>query len=222
MDNKVKRRQELDLQIKNRKEKIKSAAIQCFKDHGIENTKISDIAKAAGVGEATIYRYFETKPRLVIDCAVDVWKTELELLLAEAELQCEKDADGFSKLSGIFEMIGSIYERKPILLSLLEQLDNFIIKEKIPEEELTQFESAISCTAAYALRVIREGREDGSIRSDFNESLFYMSAGHAVLSLSQRLLLRGNILISDRKEGHQAEIDFLINALLSFVKGTKK
>lgn len=80
MDAKAKRRLALDQQIKARKEDIIDATICEFIENGIDNSKISDIAKRAEVGTITVYRYFETKPKLVIECATKLWSREMEAL----------------------------------------------------------------------------------------------------------------------------------------------
>ena len=46
---------------KEKKEKILDAAIKVFSSQGRGNTKISDIAVAAGIGKGTIYEYFQSK-----------------------------------------------------------------------------------------------------------------------------------------------------------------
>ncbi|MCR8682296.1 TetR/AcrR family transcriptional regulator, partial [Enterococcus faecium] len=45
----------------SKREKIMLAAIDAFKEKGIEKTTISDIVKAAGVAQGTFYLYFPSK-----------------------------------------------------------------------------------------------------------------------------------------------------------------
>ncbi|GIN20858.1 TetR family transcriptional regulator [Siminovitchia fordii] len=47
--------------INNKEEKIIEAAIQVFKEKGIEKTKVSDIVKLAGIAQGTFYLYFPSK-----------------------------------------------------------------------------------------------------------------------------------------------------------------
>ncbi|MFG2886734.1 TetR/AcrR family transcriptional regulator [Streptomyces sp. NPDC048297] len=44
---------------------IEDAAAHLFDEHGFANTTIRDVARAAGVGERTLFRYFPTKESLV-------------------------------------------------------------------------------------------------------------------------------------------------------------
>ena len=44
-----------------KKQEILKAAMRVFANNGVVNTKMTDIAKAAGVGKGTIYEYFRSK-----------------------------------------------------------------------------------------------------------------------------------------------------------------
>ncbi|MBP3539223.1 MAG: helix-turn-helix transcriptional regulator, partial [Oscillospiraceae bacterium] len=43
---------------------VTEKAVECFVERGIENTRVSDIAKAAGLTERSVYRYFPKKSDL--------------------------------------------------------------------------------------------------------------------------------------------------------------
>ena len=48
---------------------VTEKALVCFIKNGITNTKVSEIAKAAGLTERSVYRYFPTKSDIVISAA---------------------------------------------------------------------------------------------------------------------------------------------------------
>lgn len=221
MNAKEKRRIELDLQIEGRKETIIGAAILEFIENGIDNSKISDIAKRAEVGTATVYRYFETKPKLVIECATKLWKGR-QNNLSSAFLPADfKAQNGFEQVKKILCSIGSLYEDSPDSLRLLEQFDNYIVKEQIPKEQLRQYESGIMSTRSLMLEAIKAGQADGSIRPDIDGLKFYTTASHAVVALIQKLLLRGDVLQSDHEVDVREQIALMIEMELYFIKGTE-
>ncbi|HEX6142863.1 MAG TPA: TetR/AcrR family transcriptional regulator [Geminicoccaceae bacterium] len=61
-----------------------STTLALFRSQALEDVSIDDIARAAGVGKATLYRYFETKEALVRACLDDVL-TRLNERLEAAE-----------------------------------------------------------------------------------------------------------------------------------------
>lgn len=48
-----------------RREQILSVALSLFYKNGYKNTKISDIAEAAGISKGLVYRYFESKAEIL-------------------------------------------------------------------------------------------------------------------------------------------------------------
>lgn len=51
----------------DKRQTIRSAAIQIFAERGFANTRTREIAAAAGVAEGTIYLYFDSKEELLLD-----------------------------------------------------------------------------------------------------------------------------------------------------------
>jgi AcrR family transcriptional regulator len=72
------------------KEKIKLAAMQCFKQYGLEKTTLDDIAKKVGLNKATFYYYYKNKEAIFLEVAVHEGQLFLEQLqqktLAKKEL----------------------------------------------------------------------------------------------------------------------------------------
>jgi AcrR family transcriptional regulator/predicted DNA-binding transcriptional regulator AlpA len=58
----------------DRKQQIMEKAVEVFARKGYHNTRISDIAKAAGVGHSTFYLYFPTKEAMFIECVDQVFQ----------------------------------------------------------------------------------------------------------------------------------------------------
>ena len=57
-----------------RSQKIIAAAMELFCEKGIEQTSVDEIAAHAGVGSATIYRYYDTKAGLAVEAGVAYWR----------------------------------------------------------------------------------------------------------------------------------------------------
>ena len=218
MDTKAERRLALDLQIEARKEAIVSAATYEFIENGIDNSKISDIAKRAEVGTITVYRYFENKPKLVIECATSLWKSEAEKLHPILFPENFPSQNGFGQVSHILGILASLYKYIPTMLRLLEQFDNYIVREQITKEQLTFYEAGIIQIRAEMLEAFRKGQMDGSIRGDVDALKIYATATHAIVSLSQKLLLRGEIIQSDLETDADLQLKLLADMVLNYIK----
>ncbi|MGP4106380.1 TetR family transcriptional regulator [Virgibacillus sp. L01] len=53
----------------NKKESIIQSAIEVFREKGVENTKVSDIVKGAGIAQGTFYLYFSSKLSVMLSIA---------------------------------------------------------------------------------------------------------------------------------------------------------
>ena len=49
-----------------RKEQLMKAGFKLFSENGIENVSLQKVADAADVGVATMYKYYQTKVKLVV------------------------------------------------------------------------------------------------------------------------------------------------------------
>ncbi len=64
--------------MENKKEKIIHAAIDVFREKGIEKTKVSDIVKQAGIAQGTFYIYFSSKLSIMPSIAQVMVEKELK------------------------------------------------------------------------------------------------------------------------------------------------
>ena len=63
-----------------RREKILTEAYRIFVEKKIEPVGLGEIAEAAGIGRATLFRYYSSKLELVIAVCTREWKAYLDAL----------------------------------------------------------------------------------------------------------------------------------------------
>lgn len=69
----------------DKRERIHRAAIEVFAKRGFFNARVSEVAKAAGVADGTIYLYFENKEDLLIQVFREGMRAFLDVLNEELE-----------------------------------------------------------------------------------------------------------------------------------------
>ncbi|MDX1584095.1 MAG: TetR/AcrR family transcriptional regulator [Thermoanaerobaculia bacterium] len=69
----------------DKRERIFRAAIEVFAQRGFFNARVSEVAKAAGVADGTIYLYFDGKEDLLVQVFRDGMRTFLDVLDRELE-----------------------------------------------------------------------------------------------------------------------------------------
>ena len=128
---------------------ILDAAADLLADGG-EPPSMNDVAAAAGVARATLYRYFPTRERLLQDLttsAIDVTATRL----AEADLDAVPVAEGIARVARVVATSGSKYA------ALVSQFG----RVNTGREEQQRIKPMIEA-------LLRRGIDDGTFRGDIS------------------------------------------------------
>lgn len=218
MDLKEKRKQEVESQKSQRKDEVVAAAIEVFKQKGIENAKMTDVAEAAQVGVASVYRYYKTKPELVIAAATLFWKQEIDAVYQQLANGNFVKASGLEQVRSILEVFIDLYHGHPEFLRFLHEFDSYVVKERIDLEKLSAYEASIINLKGHIVSAFRVGVADGSISSNIDFEVFYDTITHTLMSLCQKLLLRGEIISVDRAVSSETQIRMVIDMAVQYIE----
>lgn len=210
METKIKR-------IEKRKEEVILASIEIFKKHGIENSKMTDIADQADIGVASIYRYFSTKPELVIEAAIKIWEDVIDTFYKDFSTESYKSLNGIKSVETLLEVFLKLYKHHKDFMRFIEEFDHYITKEKISPDKLELYESAILNLKPLMLDALQKGKQDGSIIQHVDNHIFYMSITHTLLSLCQKLISRNTILNSDQDVEGEVQIKLIIEMAIQYL-----
>lgn len=215
---KEKRKAEINNLKEKRKEEVVVAAISIFKERGIDQTKMTDIAEKAEVGIASVYRYFQTKFDLVIAAATWLWQEEISALVNQFYYPEFEKLSGVQQVREVLNIFITIYLDYPQYMSFLEYFDNYIVKEEVLAEKLESYEQSIMDLKAGLFNAIERGKKDGSIKESLESNNFYITITHALMSLSQKLILRGTILKSDYEVQGEEQLRMLIEMAMDHIR----
>lgn len=218
MDLKQLRQLEMQKQKDDRREHIITCAIDVFLSKGIVETTMNDVALASQVGVATVFRYFETKRRLVIESAETLWASQQELFTESLPIG-SNDSNGLDKVMTLFGLFKETYRRKPEIFRFLEQFDSFVLHEVEDKGELTVYEQRILMLKQPFVQAMNQGFADGSIRSDLFIDEVYMTCTHMLMSLISKLVVRGSVLPSDLTVKPEVQIDLVFDMIRMYLGG---
>ena len=141
----------------DKRERILRAAIKVFARKGFYATRVSEIAKAAGVADGTIYLYFENKDAVL----VSIFEDRITKLLAFLRTESER-ADGFeAKLRTVVEVQLGLLEGQRDLAEVitvnLRQSSRLLKQYAAPL--FTEYLELIAS-------VIADGQREGVLRAD--------------------------------------------------------
>ncbi len=182
---------------KFRSDKILTAALRLFCEKGIEDTSVEDVARQAGVGPATIYRYFETKAELAIQSGIAYWKKVSGNYLEKLEDREYRESSGKEQIKRIFDILLLVFTEEFDFLKFLREFDVFVQKQQISYQRLAEYENTILNLKPYVVGALEKGLDDGSLKFSYGVDEIYFSVTHTVLSLMQKLAFGGKIVSSD-------------------------
>ncbi|MBN1104765.1 MAG: TetR/AcrR family transcriptional regulator [Deltaproteobacteria bacterium] len=164
-----------------RKEQILRAAEQVFAQKGFQEATVSDVARKAGLSDATIYEYFPSKEELLFSIPGQTARRSRESM--EHLLNHIRGAS--NKIRAIIYGYLWFYETHPdyaaVAMLVLKQNRNFLKTAAYEDvRELTRL----------ILRVIEEGIAGGEFRPDINPYV----VRSAILGAIEHLVIRGVLL----------------------------
>jgi len=177
---------------------LEAAKIE-FNINGITNSKISNIAKRANVGEASIYRYFTEKLYLVKFVAFDYWKEQREVFDKYKHDNIDNKLNGLEKIKAYLGLFIEMYYNHRGFLKFTEDLDSYLVPSKTTEDENEFFQHINYIKQTFA-EIFEEGIQDGSVKPELmaSDSLCFVS--QVMISTTQKIALRlGYNHISDDK-----------------------
>ncbi len=146
----------------DKRERILGAAVRVFAKKGFHATRVSEVAKAAGVADGTIYLYFKSKDELL----VSLFEDRVERLLRYLHEELPKSAGAPEKLKRIVELQLGLLEGERNLAEVV----TVILRQStklMKEYAAPKFMAYLDAIA----RVVAEGQASGELRGDLSPHL---------------------------------------------------
>ncbi|MFB0919785.1 MAG: helix-turn-helix domain-containing protein [Oscillospiraceae bacterium] len=170
---------------------VTEKALELFIKNGIDNTKVKDIAKSAGLTERSAYRYFDTKTDLVQAAAYLFWNKTLEEIRGRVEASRISEFSGIEQIRALLYQYSNLYfeNKQGVLFTLDAEMYLFSAgRSKTlnrPPEKFDTSESPL-------VLAIRKGLKDGSVSRDVNVKELYYNSYDSILGVMQKLALEAS------------------------------
>lgn len=140
----------------DRRKQILKAAVEVFAERGFHRTRVSDIAKRAGVAYGLIYHYFESKDEVLNSVFEENWAVFLKVL---RELEADPDRSAVDKLQAIAALLIDALRIAPTIIQVIIQeisrSDRFVQARKV-----SAFQDAFAVVHA----IIVAGQASGELK----------------------------------------------------------
>ena len=208
-------------EIKNaRIERILLSAFSLFSHSGIDAIAMTDIAKNAEIGVASLYRYFETKDEIAIRTAMWAWESQKKVMLPLIKDSGYEQKNGLNQLEEIFMLFCKLYQNEPDFFRYIYFFDAYVVCQKIEPERLIPYQQVIQSVQEIIEKAIHKGIEDGSISDRFREqeNQLYYSLMHTLFSTSQKLSLSSKMLKMDEENNAVQQLQLLGKIFLGGIR----
>src|SRR4030042_5453207 len=190
-------------QESEKKKKILMSAIKIIGDKGYQNATIAEIAKDAGIGDATIYEYFKNKEDILLSIPVEITKE----LIPQINDHMMGIKGAFNKLRKFIWWWLNYIEKNPVYGSI-------VLLELKTSKTYVSNEAYQAARNFYkiVLDIIKEGQEEGSIKKEIN---IYLARSICVGAI-EHIIIRW--LLKERKYSLTQYADELADLLVDSLK----
>ncbi|WP_139265539.1 TetR family transcriptional regulator [Bacillus sp. 166amftsu] len=186
----------------SKKEKIVYAAIECFREKGIEKTKISDIVKSAGIAQGTFYLYFSSKLSVVPAIA----EVMVEKMIRAVEEKTKNSSSFFETFSqivdAIFDFTKEHYEIQALIYLGLAST-----------EHIKKWESVYQPLYIWIKRFLEEAKEANVVRNSIHVERTSKLFIALVESAAEQIYLYDHVKEEEANLQKAEILDFLTHAL---------
>jgi TetR/AcrR family fatty acid metabolism transcriptional regulator len=148
--------------VGDKRDRILDAAVKVFARTGFHATRVSEVAKAAGVADGTIYLYFASKEELL----VSLFEDRVRKLLVHMTKELPKEKDAPARLRAIIDLqLGLLEEERELaeVITVILRQSTRVMKE-LAAPHFTAYLDAIA-------KVIAEGQAAGQFRADISPNI---------------------------------------------------
>jgi TetR/AcrR family fatty acid metabolism transcriptional regulator len=183
---------------------IQDAAIKVFATHGYHGSRVSDIAREAGIAYGLVYHYFKNKEEILATIFEERWSGFLEVVEAIAGGTTSTE----DRLVSVAALILNAYRVRPDWVKVLV----LEIQRSSRFAEPSQIEAVGRLFGAVA-QILRSGQERGEVRGELDPDVACY-----VLIGALDLVITSLVLGITRIEGDEAdEREFYLGAARTVV-----
>lgn len=186
----------------SKKEAIVEAAIQVFREKGIEKTTVSHIVKAAGIAQGTFYLYFPSKLALMPVIAEEMVEKTMEIV----QENVEEEASIQTKLT---QLVDAIF----LVAKDYNEIQALIYAGLASTEHLKEWETVYAPFYEWLSALLKEAVETDVVRQTMNIERTAKLVIGLVESAAEQVYLYDNTDEIEVKRQKDEVLSFVFHAL---------
>lgn len=165
-----------------RKLKIIDTDFNFFVEKKIESVSMGEIAEAAGMGRATLFRHYPSKLELVIAVCAAKWKAYFDELDEKRPISSISDIPAIDRFVFTLDSYIDMYHHHKDLLQYNDNFNYYVTHENASEEQLEVFRLSLGSANTRFHLMYEKAKEDKSFRTDIPEDVFFRVTLHSMMA----------------------------------------
>ena len=171
------------LQKEETNRRILDAGFCIFSEMSIDKVSMANVANKAGIGIATLYRYYRTKPELVVAVGTHVWSN---FIRDYTPIRNDDKMTAVEELEFFLDSFLELYKNHKKLLCFNQFFNIYIRNEAVPKKALNSYNEMVDKLAIRFHRIYVKGENDKTLRTEMSEKAMFLSIVHLMLAAVTR------------------------------------
>ena len=171
------------LQKEETNRRILDSGFCIFSEMSIDKVSMANVANKAGIGIATLYRYYRTKPELVVAVGTHVWSN---FIRNYTPIRNDDKITAVEELEFFLDSFLELYKNHKKLLCFNQFFNIYIRNEAVPPKALNSYNEMVDKLAMRFHRTYVKGERDKTLCTEMSEKAMFLSIVHLMLAAVTR------------------------------------
>lgn len=196
------------LQKEETNRRILDAGFYIFSEKSIDKVSMANVANKAGIGIATLYRYYRTKPELVVAVGTHVWSN---FIRDYTPIRNDDKMTAVEELEFFLDSFLELYKNHKKLLCFNQFFNIYIRNEAVPKKALNSYNEMVDKLAIRFHRIYVKGENDKTLCTEMSEKEMFLSIVHLMLAAVTRYAIG---LVYEKDSESYKELILLKNMIM--------
>lgn len=194
---------------------ILDAADNLFAQKGIERTTMQDIATAANLGVATIFRTFPKKEQIAVGIATRKLKKFLKLFKNIRNMQ----ATSLEKIEALMDyFLEELLSEEDNDLKIIEDFNVYSMRLSNPIADIEQYKNVYQEISNTYTAIIKQAITDGSIRTDIDIEQSLVTLINTFGTFARKLSIQKDMVFIELDLEPEKQLELLKKIILDYLK----
>ena len=198
------------IQMATNRQKLLVAGYNMFVEHTIDGVSLEQVAKASGMGIATLYRYFGNKTDLAIEVFVWKWKAFADAYIQENE--ADPGMTAAERFAVYLDIFTELYRNHKDFLRFNQFINVYLQGAKAEPKQTVPYEALIDGFADHFREIWEQGKKEGNLHTENPWQKVFSATLHIMLAAATRYAV-GLMYQPEEGAAPEKELDMLRNLL---------